>query len=102
MLYLFEERTFKSPGLDLMKTLCTFTRVAELRRALPNHDPVTLVFTPEEVNTMPFSFLAFEGGQGVMVEATPNTMMQPKQWTVPRAEMDRSLAALEGSRMVMV
>ncbi|MEO8393070.1 MAG: hypothetical protein ABI700_08750 [Chloroflexota bacterium] len=85
-----------------MKTLCTLTRAAELRQVLPAYDPVTLLFTPADGKEKRFSFLVFEGGQGVIVEAIPNTMMQPKQWKLSRAELDRALAACERSRMVTI
>ncbi len=85
-----------------MKTLCTFTRITELRHALPAADVVTLMFAPAHGNAKPYSFLAFVGGQGVIVDAVPNALIQSKQWQVYRHELDQVLAAFERSRVVTV
>src|SRR3954453_4887173 len=85
-----------------MKTLCTFTRITELRRVLPAADIVTLMFTPAQGNAKPYSFLAFGGGQGVIVDAIPNALIQSKQWQLWRDELDQGLAAFERSRVVTV
>src|SRR5450432_4111482 len=73
--------------------LCTFTQVAELRRVMPADKWVMLVYTPAVAFADLFSFLSYEDGDGVLVEPLPGSV-QPKQWTLPRADLEHALVML--------